>query len=450
MFPRLWRNFITPHKTDKLHHSGVVLVKERILVAATPFPVVGGGGLRALRSINEYVKYFNVHLFLPYSAKKYLLSSGIFRDFVRSGVTIAGFSTLPSLIRYVENALRGRVPLALINLVFTPATRPKLFVQSSYRCVISLHEGVDVVYTGYTLSSLFNTPAICLLQLPPFYGLKERLHNIMKAHILWRKYIVATNLTKLLSVMGTVAEYNVINSSVKNMYNRILRKYDVIMAVSRSIPYEMGHEWIDKIHVLDPGVSLDEDDLRAIERVRTKVKEKDNYIVFGGRPVGTKGIVEALIALKFISKRFNNIKLIFTGSIEDNVLRKIIYVCRKLGIEDKIVFTGFLSRDKRFRVVARAKLMLYPSHMDAFPYAVLESLYLGTPIVAYDIPALKLYYSNSPGVKLVKEWDLEALAAESIDVLEKGVEGVKPPKLRKWREIMDEEVVVIKRIMERS
>ncbi|MEM1896626.1 MAG: hypothetical protein QXD93_02905 [Ignisphaera sp.] len=36
--------------------------EEKLLVVASPFPISGGGGLRALRSVNEYSRYFNIHL----------------------------------------------------------------------------------------------------------------------------------------------------------------------------------------------------------------------------------------------------------------------------------------------------------------------------------------------------------------------------------------------------
>ncbi|MEM2628234.1 MAG: hypothetical protein QW775_08300, partial [Ignisphaera sp.] len=124
-----------------------------------------------------------------------------------------------------------------------------------------------------------------------------------------------------------------------------LKKYPlayIVIVVSRSIPYEMGSEWIIKIYALDPGVSLDDEDLEIINKIRSKVKEKEKYIVFGGRPIAAKGVVEALIVFGFISRRISDIKLMFTSSINDTVLRKITHLCRKLGIEGKVVFTGFI------------------------------------------------------------------------------------------------------------
>jgi len=94
--------------------------------------------------------------------------------------------------------------------------------------------------------------------------------------------------------------------------------------------------------------------------------------------------------------------------------------------------------------------MLYPSHVDAFPYAVLESLYLGTPVVAYRIPAIEIYYGKTPGVELVEEWDLETLAVKTVDLLEKRTETIEPPRIKSWKEIMSEEVGIISELVLRE
>ncbi|MEM1772555.1 MAG: hypothetical protein QXQ71_01865 [Desulfurococcaceae archaeon] len=94
--------------------------------------------------------------------------------------------------------------------------------------------------------------------------------------------------------------------------------------------------------------------------------------------------------------------------------------------------------------------MLYPSHVDSSPYSVLESLMLGTLVVAYDIPALRLYYGSTRGVYLVREGDVEALSKETIDVLSSRTEEVEPPKLRSWNDILEEEVSVIKNLATRT
>jgi glycosyltransferase involved in cell wall biosynthesis len=77
----------------------------------------------------------------------------------------------------------------------------------------------------------------------------------------------------------------------------------------------------------------------------------------------------------------------------------------------------------------------------------LESLHLGTPVIAYRIPALEIYYGGTSGVELVDEWNLESFTVKAIDILEKGVGVIEPPKIKSWDEIMNEEVRIVQRLV---
>jgi len=299
-----------------------------------------------------------------------------------------------------------------------------------YDAIVVLHETWDAVYSGYVLAELFDASAMDLLQLPPFYGSSRRFENILKALVLWRRTWSENTIKESVLEIGFYVRVKRIAFLRKLRYERVLRRYDLVVGVSRAVAVDMGGEWVDRMYCFDPGVSLDDEDLEVIKGVRARVREKQDYIVFGGRPVAEKGLAEALIAFKFISRYFPNLKLVFTGRISPEVYARVKRVLRRFGIEDKVVFTGFVSREERFEIVAKAKLMLYPSHVDSFSYAVLESLHLGTLVVAYKIPALEIYYGKSPGVTLVEEGDIEALTVKAIDVLEKGVEAVEPQRLR--------------------
>jgi len=423
----------------------------KILVISRALPITGGG-LRALRSLREYAKHFDVYLFIPWDLwnDKQLLreASNYLRELRSMGIRFGGFSSRSSTLHFASNALKSLVARVLF-IPFVPKIIRIDVGMLDYDAIIVLHEPWDAVCSGYVLAEIFNAPAMVLLQLPPFYGSTKRFKNILKALALWRKIRSDNAIKELTFEIELYTRMKSINFLQKLRYERVLRRYDLVVGVSRAIAVDMGGEWVDRMYCFDPGVSLDDEDLEVIRGVRARVREKQDYIVFGGRPIAEKGLAEALIAFKFISKRFPNLKLVFTGRISPEIYARVKRVLRRLGIEDKVVFTGFVSREKRFEIVAKAKLMLYPSHVDSFSYAVLESLHLGTPVVAYKIPALEIYYGKSPGVTLVEEGDIEALTVKAIDVLEKGVEAVEPPKIKSWREIMNEEIEIIRKLVSR-
>jgi len=423
-----------------------------ILVVATPTPH-SGGGLRAYRSLQEYVKHFNAFLFIPWdlwcSKQSLRKSINYLAELKNAGVRFAGFSKLLSTVSKFREVTSTRLFEQFLVLI-TPSIASMKIGVDRYNAVVVLHEVWDAVYSGYILSSLFNTPNAVLLQLPPFYKSRRRLLNILRATLLWRELLSRSVFQKeLLKIEAEIRDCT--GEYLRRVrYNQVLRKYTLVLGVSKAIAVEMGDEWVDRVHCFDPGVSLDDKDLEIIRRVREKVKEKGNFVVFGGRPSVVKGLAEALITFKFISRLFPDLKLVLTGGVTPQILTRVKKVCRKLEIEDKVIFTGFISREKRFEIVAKAKLMLYPSHVDSYSYAVLESLYLGTPVVAYRIPAIEIYHGRNPGLKFVEEGDVEAFTVTAVNMLEKGVEGVEKPKIRSWREIMDEEVGILYKLISKQ
>ena len=432
-------------------YLGAQKQKSRILAVSSPSPVTGGGGLRALRSMREYVKHFETHLVIPWglwSDRDVLRDSTTYlKELKKLNVRFAGFSQLPDMIYRLRGVFRSRIFDLLVPLL-TPMISRVHVSSGNYNAVIVLHEGWDAVYTGYNLAEYFNTPSMVLLHNPPFYGSKERFFNILKALLLWRKLISSSPIEEALFEVEALTREPLMEYMRKHRYSEVLRKYRLIIGVTKATSIEMGGEWVNRVISLDPGVSLDLEDLLLMKQVKEAIKSKENYIVFGGRPAVTKGLVEALVVFKQISKRLSELKLVITGKVTNTLLLPLRKVCRKLGIEDKVIFTGFIPRMNRFEIVGKAKLMLYPSHEDAFSYAVLESTHLGTPVIGYKIPALEIYYGDLPGVELVEEWDLEALTKRAIDILEKGVDVVEPPMVKSWEEIMAEEVKLVYKLIE--
>jgi len=423
--------------------------KPRVLTVATPLPVGGGGALRALRSLEEYVKHFDTNLVLPWDP---WINSGLLKSSVADlrrleslGVKIVGYAWVPwplsSLGRLTGLRFTDVATLLVPGLARVERAEP------SWDAVVALHETWDVVHTGGVIAQEAGAPSMVLLHNPPFYGSRKRLLNIARALLLWRELGKFSTLDAIFEKAEAVARQVSLEPVRRRRFTEALRKYRLVVGVTRATAVEMGSEWEGRMVCLNPGVTLDPGDLQLIDRVKAGVREKEDYIVFGGRPVADKGLPEALIIFKALSKRYTGLKLVVTGWMTPRVKWRVGLMVRRLGLEDRVVFTGFVPREERFKVVASARLMLYPSHIDAFSYAVLESLHLGTPVVAYGIPAIQIHFKGIPGVSVVDEWDLEAMVAEAANILDGRYETPQPPGLKTWGEIMGEEVSLIYRLL---
>lgn len=286
---------------------------------------------------------------------------------------------------------------------------------------------------------------MALLQLPPFIGVKERARKVEEAYNLWYEALYPATLAMRLKTTFKLAMSNPLT---RRNVESLLEKYTLVAGVSRAVAFEMGGEWQHRIYSLDPGVGLDDEEIEELERIKRANPQKKNYIVFGGMAGAPhKGFLEALLAFKAISSRHPELKLVTTGQPPGELTPRLQALTSRLGLKDRVVFTGYLSRIERLEVVRRASLTLYPAHLDAYPYAVLESLLLETPVVAYDLPALKMYFRGYEGITLVEEGDIETLAMAALETLEQGKRPFSPPRFRKWESIAAEERLLVEKLL---
>jgi glycosyltransferase involved in cell wall biosynthesis len=421
-----------------------------MIVVAMPFPHTGGGGYRALLSLKEYSKRrINAFLVLPWTFNFYTPEKmeAYVRFLIENGINIYGNVILPKFFSSKLPLKKSIVQLLASQRLLRIKIAVNVERKFKFHCVMAMHEVIDSISTAFKIGEIFSLKRIALLQLPPFYDHEERNKRIIEAEQLWSKIVYPNPLTReaLNVLLGRVRQNN------QKTIKRLLSGFDLIIAVSKSIPIEMGKEWFNKVASLDPGIALSNEDNQLISKISKRSSKKEKIVIFGGRPSPEKGLIEALIAWKHILKSVDyNYKLVVTGNIQPNILNRLNAFCQDLGIEDKVLFTGFVSREKRLSLIAKSKLMIYPSHVDAFPYTVLEALNLKTPVVAYDIPALRIYYNNLDGVTLVKESDIEALAQKSVETIENRHVNVETPKIVKtWDDIMDEETSLIKKFVTR-
>jgi glycosyltransferase involved in cell wall biosynthesis len=422
-----------------------------VLVVATPLPSTGGGGYRALLAMKEYKKRkINTSFILPWGAL-FHLQHNVHHDNkvifeLKQELTLAGISKIPviSNLNFLGRGTLSRLVVSCFPYIVKMIINDKSVGEPD--CVISMHEGFDAITTAYLLGEQFSLKKVALLQLPPFYGLKNRINNIEEALLMWYKMIIPNKLWRRTLFILKKNVDKVISKKIAKM----LKDFNLILAVSKSIPIEMGEFWKRKVISLDPGVAFTQEDLALMDIISKKVLgKKQNLVIFGGRPSAEKGIIEAFMVWRNILKRVGrSYQLVVTGEVPSSTLEKLKNFCHRIGIENNVLFTGYLSREERLTVCAKSKMMLYPSHIDAFPYAVLEALHLNTPVVAYDIPALESYYKNFPGVTLVKESDIEQFTQKSIEIIEsKKIYIERPRFIRSWDEIMNEEVNLIKKFV---
>jgi len=208
--------------------------------------------------------------------------------------------------------------------------------------------------------------------------------------------------------ISSVAKWFAYDVFLKFVYPRALMREEFakVFFMSAGQMASLGLPKCDKCEVLRPAAAVE---LSVFRRAAVK----DNIFAFAGRRVINKGILELPYIYAEAARR-TGAGLVVTGRFYDGATeRAFAREVRGLGLES-IKLTGWLSKVELYELLSRAKVILYPSHTDSFSFVILESLACGTPVVAYDIPALHSLYGDLPAVRFVREFDRKAMAEEAV------------------------------------
>lgn len=198
----------------------------------------------------------------------------------------------------------------------------------------------------------------------------------------------------------------------KPRYTRLLKesKPSFIASVSKGSLEESGLEG----YVITPGNAFDPNLLNY------RNKGKEDYVVFWSRLNQDKGTHELPDIMKMIYLKLGRkVKLVVMGKFFDKYNERRFWSKVKKNNID-VEYLGFVDREKLNYVVSKAKLFVYPTHVDGFSLVILEALALGTPVVSYGIPAIRSVYDGLDSVKLVNEFDKESMANEAAKLLSMG------------------------------
>ena len=89
---------------------------------------------------------------------------------------------------------------------------------------------------------------------------------------------------------------------------------------------------------------------------------------------------------------------------------------QSLGLQEKFIFLGQVSKEKLVKLYQDAALFVFPSYHEGLPTALLEAMSCGLPIVATDVRGNRDLISNRKNGILVPPRDPKKLA-EAISLL---------------------------------
>ena len=164
----------------------------------------------------------------------------------------------------------------------------------------------------------------------------------------------------------------------------------------------------------------------------TKPSNSKSYdAVYVGTLNAEKGILDAIRAWKLVTDWDSSLKLAVIGSVHKDdkgteqplILDTIESLITHHDLKDNIQIIGDpligAQTKEMLKVMKQSKIMLNPTTLDAWSFAVGEALYLGLPVVAYDIQAFNRSYPNCKALLRVPVGNIRLLYHEVRNLLEK-------------------------------
>ncbi len=156
------------------------------------------------------------------------------------------------------------------------------------------------------------------------------------------------------------------------------------LAVSQSTKEELLRKGIpeEKIKVIYCGID------HQLYRVNPDLK-KDPVptILYLGRLKKYKSIDLLLKALPLIMKKVSDVRLVIVG--EGDYKSDLQNLTRNLGLEDRVIFTGFVDEKTKVEWLHRAWVSVYPSIKEGWGLTNIEANACGTPAIASNVPGLR-------------------------------------------------------------
>lgn len=138
-----------------------------------------------------------------------------------------------------------------------------------------------------------------------------------------------------------------------------------------------------------------------------------NQVAFNGR----KGHNELIRALKYMSEKGYEVEVVFVGQDYQNGKERLVTFAKEQGVDDRLVFTGYLSQQQLREQMVLADIAVLPTKAEGLPRVVIEAMAMGLPCITTNVSGNPELISSD---FLIDYADIHKLAEKVILLMENG------------------------------
>jgi len=179
-----------------------------------------------------------------------------------------------------------------------------------------------------------------------------------------------------------------------------IMKSDAIITVSKHSKYAIQNIFgtnLDKIYSIYNGGYIEH--IPTVMSSSQKVKDllKEYYILYLGSLQPRKNIPTSLRAFaKYLELQPDSqLKFIIAGGKGYNYDKKIDTTIMEYNLEEKVIFTGFITDEEKILLLKQAKAFINISLYEGFGITLIEAMSLGTPVITTNTSCLPEIVENA-------------------------------------------------------
>jgi len=148
------------------------------------------------------------------------------------------------------------------------------------------------------------------------------------------------------------------------------------------------------------------------ETLRDSNGKKTKVVLYHGRLSVQKGVEFFLRAAQKVLSNDRSVKFLISG--KGDLLPRLVEMAFDLGINENVMFLGYVSDDQLKRILCTSDVLVLPSVSEPFGIVALESMASGTPTIVSKTSGVSERVKNCLKVDF---WDTDEMASKILSIL---------------------------------
>jgi glycosyltransferase involved in cell wall biosynthesis len=233
---------------------------------------------------------------------------------------------------------------------------------------------------GFFVNKLFKALesrfSVVHLHTPVVPRIHTRLPVVTTIHSLYRPYVsfLLTYSYRSLANLHTFADI-LQCTLLSSLEKKILKQSNKITSVSQANLTYLNQYSLKADNPIVVGNGVEAEYFKP-----TNIESNKTNIIYVGRILYEKGMMTLLQCAQYVLKRYPEAKFLLAGG---GPIRDIMEEeTRKMGIHEKILFLGRLTKEELLELYQKAYIKIIPSLYEGLPNVLLEAMSTGIPVVS--------------------------------------------------------------------